>query len=78
MTNKNTYKDESTREGGVERASRWLRNVNALGAIAFAGAAVVAPVGAIAFNTLATLNVLQAGGFEVARRAAKKKRHSTA
>lgn len=74
IMNKNQYKDKTEKEGGVERASRVLRNLNALGAIAFAGAAVVAPAGAVIFKTLAALNAVQAGGFEVARQVAKKRR----
>lgn len=62
-------------EGKVEKASRWLRNINALGALALGGLAILAPpVAAAGLNTLAVIDVAQAGGFEVARRTAKKKR----
>lgn len=66
--------DKDNKEGVAERSARFFRNLNALGAIAFLGAAVVAPPAAIAFNTLAAIDAAQAGGFEVARRWAKKRR----
>lgn len=62
------------KEGVAERAARFMRNVNALGAVAFAGAAVLVPPAALAFNALAVFDAVQAGGFEVARRWAGKKR----
>ena len=61
-------------EGTAERGSRFFRNLNAVGAVALFGIGVVAPAGAVAFNTLAAINVAQAGGFEAARRHFKKKR----
>lgn len=60
--------------GVAERSARFFRNINALGAVAFAGAAIVVPPAAIAFNTLAAIDAAQAGGFELARRWAKKRR----
>jgi len=62
------------KEGTAERGARFLRNVNALGALAWGSLAIIAPVGASAFSLLAGVNVVQAGGFEWARRYAKKKR----
>ena len=62
-------------EGKAERASRILRNLNALGAVALGGVAIIAPpVAAGAFGVLAGINAVQAGGFEAARRYARKKR----
>jgi hypothetical protein len=56
-----------------ERLLKWGRNFNALGAVAMAGLAIAIPVGAVAFNTLAAVNVAQAGGFEALRRRSIKK-----
>lgn len=59
-----------------ERAMRFLRNANALGAVALFGlAAIVPPLAAGALNTLGALDVAQAGGFEAARRYYAKKRN---
>lgn len=66
--------EKQEKESGFERASRVYRNVNALGAVAFAGLAIAVPAGALAFNTLAGVNALQAGGGEAARRWKRKKR----
>jgi hypothetical protein len=63
------------REGAAEKASRFFRNINAIGAVALVGAAVVAPpVAATALTVWAGINAAQAGGFEVARRWSKKRR----
>lgn len=62
-------------EGTAEKGSRYLRNFNAaVGAVALAGAAVVAPPAAVALGAYAGFNFLQAGGFEAGRRWTKKKR----
>lgn len=61
-------------EGTAERASRFLRNLNAVGAVALFGIGMAVPAGAVAFNALAAIDVAQAGGFEAARRHFKKKR----
>jgi hypothetical protein len=61
------------REGKAERGSRWLRNVNLLGAMALGSAAVVAPVFAPVLVPLAGLDVAQAGFFEVTRGMAKRR-----
>ncbi len=61
-------------EGAAERGSRFFRNLNAVGAVALFGIGVAVPAGAIAFNTLAAVNVAQVGGFEAARRHFKKRR----
>lgn len=58
-----------------ERTMRFLRNANALGAVALFGLAAIAPpLAAGALNTLGALNVVQAGGFEAARRHYTKRR----
>lgn len=44
---------------------RWFRNVNALGAVALAGAGVVVPQYNNLFFTGAAVNAAQAGGGEV-------------
>lgn len=61
-------------ETAAERASRFLRNLNAVGAVALFGVGIAVPAGAVAFNTLAAIDVAQVGGFEAARRHFKKKR----
>ena len=61
------------KERTPERISRFFRNINALGAVAFFGAGVIAPVGALAFNTLAAVNAVQAVGFEAARKHFRKR-----
>ena len=63
-----------SKEGKTEKAARWYRNFNALGAVAMYGIGVVAPPVAVAANVLAAINVVQAAGGEVVRRKAKKKR----
>jgi hypothetical protein len=66
--------EKQTKEGKAERASRFLRNINLLGAVALEGAAVLVPPLAVPLTALAAFDVAQAGGFEVARRASKKHR----
>ena len=61
-------------EGLVEKGAKFYRNWNALGAVAIGGLAIVVPVGGAALGVWAGVNSLQAGGGEVARRMAKKKR----
>lgn len=77
MTSKNRSKEASEgtgREGGIEKASRVLRNINVLGAVAAVGAGVVFPALAVPLNIYAGFNAVQAGGFEWARQSAKKSR----
>jgi hypothetical protein len=57
-----------------EKGARFYRNWNVVGAVALGGLAIVAPVGGALLGTWAGVNALQAGGGEVARRYAKKKR----
>lgn len=56
-----------------ERASRFLRNINAIGAVAFAGAGLVVPEASTAMFALAGINAVQALFFEVTRRMAAKR-----
>ena len=65
---------KENKEGKAERASRILRNLNAVGAVALGGAAVLFPAAAAPLYALAALDVAQAGGFELARQYAKRKR----
>jgi hypothetical protein len=64
----------SEKKGTAERVLRFGRDVNALGALAIAGVAVVIPGPNVILAGWAGLNAAQAGGFEILRqRAAKKK-----
>ncbi|HET7672891.1 MAG TPA: hypothetical protein VFK11_00030 [Candidatus Saccharimonadales bacterium] len=67
-------KTPKNNETTAERASRFLRNLNAVGAVALFGVGLAVPAGAVALNTWAAINTAQAGGFEAARRHFKKKR----
>jgi hypothetical protein len=63
-------------EGMAEKTSRFFRNINIVGAVALAGAAVVLPpVAATAAGVWAGVNAAQAAGFEAARRHFAKKKH---
>lgn len=64
---KQTGERGKTEEGKGERAWRWARNWNAVGAVALGGLAVIVPAGA-------ALNGVQAGASEAFRRRAKKSR----
>jgi hypothetical protein len=68
---------KSEKEGAAERTARIFRNLNAVGALALGGAAVLMPPLAAPLGVLAAIDVAQAGGFEVARRWAKKKRRQS-
>jgi hypothetical protein len=64
-----------SREGRLEKGSRWLRNVNIIGGLACLGAAVVAPpLAAGALNIYGAFNLAQAGGYEATRRWAKNRK----
>ena len=54
-----------------ESISKWLRNVNAIGAVALGGVGIV--VESAALMTLGAINAAQAGFFELTRRASSKK-----
>lgn len=60
--------------GAAEKAAIFYRNFNVVGAVALFGVGVLAPPVAPVANVLAGINVLQAGGGEIVRRAARKKR----
>lgn len=61
--------------GSAERLWRFGRNINALGALAIAGVAAAIPGPNAVLAGWAGLNAAQAGGFELLRaRAAKKRR----
>lgn len=68
----NMSKEKVGKTSLAERGSRFLRNINILGAVALTGAAVVLPQFGAALMSLAGLNVLQAGFFEATRRWAEK------
>lgn len=59
-------------ENTGERLARFGRNINILGAVAIGGLAVAIPGPNIVLATWAGLNSVQAGGFEVMRRLARK------
>ncbi|HJQ08876.1 MAG TPA: hypothetical protein VJ836_05350 [Candidatus Saccharimonadales bacterium] len=67
--------ESGAKEGAAEKTSRFFRNINVLGAVAAAGAAVVLPAAvAPALSVWAGVNAVQAGGFELGRRHFAKKR----
>jgi hypothetical protein len=59
--------------GLAERGSRFLRNLNIIGAVALTGAAVLFPAYSAPLLTLAAIDVAQAGFFEVTRRWSAKR-----
>lgn len=63
-----------SKTGMAEKAAKFYRDFNAVGAVALFGIGVLVPPIAPAMNVLAGIDVLQAGGGEIARRAAKKSR----
>jgi hypothetical protein len=72
---KEAQPNQKTEEGTPEKASRLLRNFNALiGGIALGGAAIAPPLLAAPLAAYGGFNMLQAGGFEWIRRKAKKSR----
>jgi hypothetical protein len=60
----------------AERGSRFLRNINILGAVALTGAAVILPQYGAVLISLAALDVAQAGFFEFTRRWSEKRGQS--
>ncbi len=50
-----------------------MRNINAIGAVAFAGAGILVPEASVAMFALAGINAVQALFFEVTRRLADKR-----
>jgi hypothetical protein len=65
------------KKGTTERVLRFGRDINALGALAIAGVAVVIPGPNVILAGWASLNAAQAGGFELLRQKASKKRKGT-
>lgn len=76
MHSKESYKKDPNKESTAERLSRFGRNINALGALAIAGVAAVIPGPNVILASWAGLNAVQAGGFEILRKHAKKKREN--
>lgn len=64
---------EPARASRTERLARFGRNLNALGALAIGGAAVLIPGPNVLLASWATLNAAQAGGFELWRQSAQRK-----
>jgi len=62
------------RESGAEKLTRVGRNVNILGAVAIGGLALVVPGPNVLLAAWAGVNAAQAGGFELARQHAKKRK----
>lgn len=74
MSEKSHSKNKS-KEGAIEKGARWYRNVNALGAFALGGAALIAPpILAVGLGALAGVNALQAAGGEGVRIFSKNRR----
>jgi hypothetical protein len=75
MSNKESFPHTGEKKSGTERVLRFGRDINALGALAIAGVAAVIPGPNIVLAGWAGLNAAQAGGFELLRqRAARKKK----
>lgn len=66
--------ERATNTGRSESLMHWLRNVNALSALAFYGVGVLVPAVAGPANVLAGIEAAQAGGLEIARRALHRRR----
>jgi hypothetical protein len=65
-------KVKETNEGWGEKGSRWLRNINALGAVAFVGAAVLFPAASAPLLTLAAIDGAQAAFFHLTKDVARR------
>lgn len=61
------------KESGTEKVFRFGRNINALGAAAIAGTALLIPGPNVVLAGWAGINAAQAGGFELLRRHKKNK-----
>ena len=64
-------------EKGLEKLSRWGRNINILGALAIGGTALIIPGPNVVLSSWAGLNAVQAAGFEWARQYSKKRKKKT-
>ncbi len=67
-------KERGSKEGNPEKLLRLGRDINTIGALAIAGAAVLIPGPNVVLAGWAGLNAVQAGGFELLRQHSKKKR----
>jgi hypothetical protein len=65
---------QTSQETVAERGGRLYRNLNLLAAIATESVAVLIPPLSVPFTALTGLNLVQAGGGEVVRRGARKRR----
>lgn len=66
--------ERASEEKGLEKLSRWSRNINMLGALAIGGVALAIPGPNVVLSSWAGLNAVQAAGFEWARRHTKKRK----
>lgn len=64
----------NNKESAPERLARFGRNINLLGALAIGGSALLIPGPNAILATWAGINAAQAGGFELLRQHAEKKR----
>lgn len=67
-------KEKVFKENAAEKTSRFFRNVNALGALALGGVALMIPGPNVILASWAGLNAAQAGGWELLRAHAEKSR----
>jgi hypothetical protein len=75
--NKESAPITSEKKSGTERVLRFGRDINALGALAIAGVAAVIPGPNVVLASWAGLNVAQAGGFELLRQRASRRKKPT-
>ena len=71
----NSNSESIKKPGAAERGARFMRNINALGAAAIGGAALLIPGPNIILASWAGVNAAQAGGWEFLRRSAEKRRN---
>ncbi len=71
----NTSRESNNKEGVPEKGARFMRNINALGAAAIGGAALLIPGPNVILASWAGINAAQAGGWELLRRTAEKRKH---
>lgn len=67
------YVERADQEKGIEKLSRWGRNINILGALAIGGVALVIPGPNVVLSSWVGLNTVQAAGFEWVRKYNKKR-----
>jgi hypothetical protein len=66
--------ESASKETATEKLTRFGRDINALGALAIGGVALLIPGPNVVLASWAGINAAQAGGFELLRRSAKNKR----